>query len=55
MGDRGGIFSICRGQALVVALTGRRKAVPLPQIIEKILGALYLFAVRAPKVKAFAR
>ena len=31
------IFSICRGQALAVALAGRRKAVPLPRIIEKIL------------------
>jgi len=30
------IFSICRGQALAVALAGRRKAVPLPRIIEKI-------------------
>ncbi len=30
------IFSICRGQALAVAPAGRRKAVPLPRIIEKI-------------------
>ena len=30
------IFSICRGQALAVALAGRRKAVPLPRIIERI-------------------
>ena len=30
------IFSICRGQALAVAPEGRRKAVPLPRIIEKI-------------------
>ncbi len=29
------ICSICRGQVLTVALAGRRKAVPLPQIIEK--------------------
>ena len=31
-----GIFSIFRGQAFAVALAGRRKAVPLPRIIEKI-------------------
>ena len=29
----------CRGQALAVALAGRRKAVPLPRTIEKIRSA----------------
>jgi len=43
------IFSICRGQALAVAPAGRRKAVPLPRIIEKIRVHHYNIALHRGK------
>ena len=42
------ILSICRGQALAVALMSRRKAVPLPRTIEKIQLMLIVMAQKGP-------
>ena len=39
---------ICRGQALAVALAGRRKAVPLPRTIEKMRLMLIVMAQKGP-------